>query len=222
MPSLLNELSDRKLSKHRSSSPSLSALLILLYGGCLPNGLFTSLVASLKNTSGWKLAYKGNGRKPACLYQNCVTFKIPGKLPGSVTLIASFNYLEVHVACPIEPKIDSICTRVYRDIKSGLATSWKVLYPGKLSFYPAFFCSSCPHSSVTNRLPQNRHHADVSEEGDYEICSVNSGCGSALQESKLRWLKNIGELCNYIRMDCIRASYQRLPACILYKTDILI
>ena len=68
MPSLLNELSDKELSKHRSSSPSLSTLLILLHGGCLPNGIFTSLVASLKNTSGWQLAVGGNRRKPACLY----------------------------------------------------------------------------------------------------------------------------------------------------------
>ena len=197
MPSLLNELSDKELNKHRSSSPSLSALLILLHGGCLPNGLFTSLVASLKNNCGWQLANKGQRRKPACLYQNCVIFMIPKKLPGTVTLIASFNYLEVHVACSIEPKIDSICTRVYSDIKSGLETSWRVLYPGEVSFTPAFFCSSCSDitaSSVADSTCNTTHHADVSEGGDYEICSVDSSFGSALQESKLRWLKNAGKL----------------------------
>ena len=195
MPSLLNELSDKELSKHRSSSASLSALLILLHGGCLPNGIFTSLVASLKNNYRWQLAVGGNLRKPTCLHQNCVTFKIPGKLPGSVTLIASFNYLEVHVTCPIEPKIDSICTRVYSDIKSGLETSWRVLYPGEVSFTPAFFCSSCPDSTASTEpdcTTSTRHHADVSEGGDYETCSVDSGFGTALQESKCRWLKNTG------------------------------
>ena len=212
MPSLLNELSDKELNKYRSYSPSLSALLILLHGGCLPNGIFTSLVASLKNICGWQLAVGGIRRKPACLYQNCVTFKVPGKLPGSVTLIASFNYLEVHVACPIEPKIDSICSRVYSDIKSGLETSWRVLYPGEVSFTPAFFCSSCSDSTASPEsdcTPDTTHHADVSEEGDYEICSVISRCGSDLHKSKRRWLKNItGELCvcvcpcAYVRMHC--------------------
>ena len=198
LPSLLNELSDKELSKHRSSSSSLSALLILLHSGCLLNGIFTSLVASLKNNCGWQLAVGGNRRKPACLHQNCVTFKVPGKLPGSVTLIASFNYLEVHVTCSIEPKIDGICTRVYRDIKSGLETSWRVLYPGEVSYTPAFFCSSCPDSIASSEAdctPSTTHHADVSEEGDYEICSANSNYGSALHESKLRWLKNIRKLC---------------------------
>ena len=195
MPSLLNELSDKELSKHRFSSPPLSALLILLHGGCLLNGIFTSLVASLQNNCGWQLAVGGNLRKPTCLHQNCVTFKIPGKLPGSVTLIASFNYLEVHMACSIKPKIDSICTRVYSDIKSGLETSWRVLYPGEVSFTPAFFCSSCPDSTASTEpecITSSSHHADVSEEGDYETCSVDSSFGSALQESKCRWLKNTG------------------------------
>ena len=216
MPSLLNELSDKELSKHRSSSPSLSALLILLHGGCLLNGIFTSLVASLKNNCGWQLAIGGNLRKPTCLHQNCVTFKIPGKLPGSVTLIASFNYLEVHMACSIEPKIDSICTRVYSDIKSGLETSWRVLYPGEVSFTPAFFCSSCSvssprqvsimppffccrhlHTSESDHPSSTTHHADVSKEGDYETCSVDFRFGSALQESKRRWLKNTGMFTHY-------------------------
>ena len=206
MPSLLNELSDTQLREHRTFAPSLSALLILFHGGCLPNGLFTSLVVFLKNSCGWQLAVRGESRKPTCLHQNCVSFTIPTQLAGSVTLIASFKYLEVHVDCTIEPKIDGICTRVFRDIKSGLEASWRVLYTGKVSFSTAFFCSTCSDSS-NECDSKNRHHAKVSEDKDYETCSVNFKYGLPLHESKLRWLKNItGELCV-----CVQASM-----CVVY------
>ena len=81
MPCLLMELSKKEVSKHRSSSESLSPLLIYLVDGCLPNGLFTSLVASLKNSHGWKLAYRRRKHK------NCIMFVIPGNFPGTVTLL---------------------------------------------------------------------------------------------------------------------------------------
>ena len=202
MPCLLNELSEKEFSKHRCSSPSLSTLLILLGGGCLPNGLFTSLVASLKNNHGWKLAYGGQRRKPICLYQNCVSFMVPGKLLGTVTLIASFKYLEVHVKCPIESEVDSICTRVFRDVKSGLEASWRVFYPGEVSFSLAFFCSSCPGSVATEScFKVQQHHADISKRDPeiYEICSIHPSCGSALSEPKLRWLRNASKCaCVYL------------------------
>ena len=34
---------------------------------------------------------------PVCLYRNCVCFNIPGH-PGSITLIDSFEQIEVHVS----------------------------------------------------------------------------------------------------------------------------
>ena len=188
MPSLLNKLTDKEKAKCRSSSESLSALLIRLHGGCLPNGLFTSLVVSLVNSCGWEL-YKLRG-KPDCLYQNCVTFAVPGHLAGgTVTLIESFSYLEVHVSCLHESKIDSVCTRAFGDIKSGLKTSWKVLYPdaGEVGFSPTFFCDSCNPTSAEHA--RERHRANISDEEDYETCSEDPKFGAPLCPSKLRWLK---------------------------------
>ena len=186
MPSVLNELTDKDKEIHRSSSESLAALLIILRGGCLPNGLFTSLIVSLLNSCGWQLAYKPRLRKPICLYQNCVTFALPDNLPGTITLIASFKYLEVHVKCSIESEVDDICTGVYRDIKRSLEASWKVLYPGQASFSLAFFCDSC-----NSTCPEySKHHAKISDKRKYETCSEDLRCGAPLCDSKLRWLKS--------------------------------
>ena len=170
--------------EHRSSSKSLSALLIVLQGGCLPNGLFTSLMVSLMNHCGWRL-YECE-HEPICLYQNCVTFTVPGNLPGTITLIASFSYLEVHVNCSIESQVDSVCNTVYEDINRGLKTSWQVLYPGEVHFRLAFFCDSCSSTS-----PEHiKHHAEVSKGGKYETCSKDSKYGTPLCDSKLRWLRS--------------------------------
>ena len=196
MPCLLKELSEKEICNHRCSSVSLSALLIVLEGGCLPNGLFTSLIAALKNNHGWELAYGGEYSRPVCLYQNCVSFSLPDDLPGIVTLIASFKYLEVHVNCTIEHLVDNVCAGIYRDIKSGLEASWHVLYPGEISFKLAFFCNSCP-SSITFPLSKHlfefqKHHATISIH-KYEKCSVHPSCGSLLSAPKLRWLRNISK-----------------------------
>ena len=116
MPCLLKELGAEDFNKHRHSSKSLSPLLLYFRSGCLPNGLFTSLIASLKNRHKWKLSYKMN--KPACLYRNCIEFGFPGGLPGVITLIASFRLIEVHIfsTCIDGDLLDNVCATVLNDI----------------------------------------------------------------------------------------------------------
>ena len=200
MPCLLKELSEEEFQDHRSSSTSLSTLLLYLDGGCLPNGLFTSLIASLKNDHQWALSKKKH--RAACLYQNCVRFRIPGGLPGVVTLIASFSFIEIHLDCSIESKVDKACARVFSDVKSGLESTWRVLYPGTISFKLAFFCSSCaihlsnaPGSSSQDCPPViQSHHATVNDGAEVETCSQDDSRVAELCDSKLRWLKNTSEL----------------------------
>ena len=200
MPCLLKELSPQDFNKHRCSSESLSTLLLCLDGKCLPNGLFTSLIASLKNSHQWVLSQKN--RRPACLYQNCVRFRIPGGLPGVVTLIASFSFIEVHLNCPIETEVDKSCSRVYNDIRSGLQASWNTLYPDtSVNFNVAFFCTSCAiaqsnapgSSSEECPVVVQSHHATVNAGGLFETCSRDDGRVTQLSEAKIRWLKNTGE-----------------------------
>ena len=200
MPCLLNELSEKEFHEHRISSQSLSTLLLYLDGGCLPNGLFTSLIASLKNDHRWALSKKNH--KAACLYQNCVRFRIPGDLPGVVTLIASFSYIEIHLDCRIESEIDKACQRVFNDVKIGLQASWNTLYPGDVSFKLAFFCSNCAilvsdapgTSSQDCPSVVQTHYATVNDGGRFETCSRDDSCVAKLDDSKLRWLKNTSEL----------------------------
>ena len=198
MPCLLKELSAGDFNKHRRSSQSLSPLLLYFSSGCLPNGLFTSLIASLKNRHKWKLSYKRS--KPACLFRNCIEFGIPGGLPGVITLIASFRFIEVHVSssCIDGELLDNVCATVFNDIYSGLQFSWKLLYPdADPSIHLGFFCNSCSsHSADSNGHPDVQPHlATLSECQKYETCSLDPYCGTELSDSKLRWLKNASKLC---------------------------
>jgi GTPase SAR1 family protein len=198
MPCLLKELSEKDFQLYRHTSNSLSPLLLCLDGGCLPNGLFTSLIASLKNDHGWTISMKNF--EAACLYQNCVRFRLPAGLPGVITLIASFSFVEIHLDCRIE-SVDKACARVFSDVKSGLEASWRVLYPGAVSFRRAFFCSGCaiiasasPGSS-SQQCPAviQSHHATLDAGGMYETCSRDDSLVSPLCDSKLRWIRNTSE-----------------------------
>ena len=184
MPCLLKQLSGTDFNKHRTNSQSLSTLLLYLDRRCLPNGLFTTLIASLKNNHQWALSKK-HGRV-ACLYQNCVSFKIPKGSPGVVTLIASFNFIEVHLNCSFESEIDNACFNVFSDIRSGLQTSWQTLYPGHISFKPGFFCTTCTSS---DSCPAD-HYTTVNDRGRFTTCSHDDNCVRELFPSEVRWLKN--------------------------------
>lgn len=214
MPCLLKELKKDEISTYRSSSKLLSTLLILLEDGYLPNGIFTSLIAALQNNYGWELAYREFQSQPACLYQNCVMFRIPGKLPGKVTLIASFQYLEIHlcVADVVKHKIDTLCARVFSDITCGLDEAWKHLYPGEFSVKLAFFCDSCCSTSISTDCSSELHHADISDDGEYEICSKDQINGMFLCDSKLRWLRNIGTYVNNIIISPINLLFFQITS----------
>ena len=185
MPSLLKELNESEVQSYRCNSKFLSPLLLYLDEGCLPNGLFTSLIAALNNDHNWSPSYIN--KEPACLYRNCVKLSIPGGVPGSVTLIASFEYIEIHIDCKFESELADICHRVYNDIKNGLEASWKVLYPGDISFKAAFFCSC--------NATDSKHKSVISSCGKYEMCSVDSSYGVRVTESDIKqhWIQIISK-----------------------------
>lgn len=178
LPCLLEELSDKEVSKYRKSH---CALLLYLDGGCLPNGLFTSLISSLNNDHEWILH-----DEPVLMYRNCMTFDVPvGGCPGVITLIASFQFIEVHVKCPEEISgdiLDSISTKVFADIKSGLESSLNLLYrDAHMTVKHGFICN-CSKSSLL-------HHATVF--GKFWKCSLHSSQGGLLNAAQQHWNKNI-------------------------------
>ena len=184
MPSLLKELSESEVKSYRCNCKFLSPLLLYLDDGCLPNGLFSSLIAALNNDHNWSLSLID--KEPACLYQNCVKLSIPGGVPGSVTLIASFEYIEIHIDCIFESELADICHRVFDDVKSGLEASWKVLYPGDISFKAAFFCNC----TATDR----KHKSVISQCGKYETCSINTNHGVHTElDKKQHWMQIISK-----------------------------
>ena len=102
VPALLRRLTKDELREHRiSCNASPLVLTFPKYGGPLL-GVFCATVVALLSPDNvhpcrWKLDMKDDGITPACLYRNCVQFNIPDR-PGSITLVDSFEQIEVHVS----------------------------------------------------------------------------------------------------------------------------
>ena len=142
MPSLLKELQPEELDHYRCGHCGLklhSPLLVHYPGGCLPSGMFTSLIAYLQNVRSWELLFSKDG-KPACLHRNCVLFERPDGECGSVTLIDSFTHFEVHLASDA-PVSHDLCSQIHRDIFDGLEKAADTLLYTNLHPKEAVCCS---------------------------------------------------------------------------------
>ena len=138
MPAVLSELLKEKLSEYRLDIHSASVVPIAFHypGGLFPSGIFTSLISHLQNESNWNIMIKRG--KPACLCKNCVQFSVRGKVTANVTLIYSYNWIEVHVALFGED-LQNAC--LIRDvILSGLVHAEQVQKYEGLSAELAFIC----------------------------------------------------------------------------------
>ena len=116
IPSLLPNLPDDNIANYRVTSVKNPAPLVIYYPKMwVPVGIMPTLTVYLRNTCKWVLA----GGKPACLYHNCIQFRLVDGKPGSTVLIDSTKFLEVHVSTSLEvdPKL---CTKIGQDIMAGL------------------------------------------------------------------------------------------------------
>jgi len=110
MPCLLQSLDSKEEAVNCIALSSLAAPLVLLFPDSEPLlGVFCSLMVFLLSSdnhfpSPWKLLLNSH-RTPVCLYRNCVKFAIP-QYPGTITLLDSFTFFEVHIACPIKCAAD--------------------------------------------------------------------------------------------------------------------
>ena len=74
----------------------------------------------------WEISIKES--KPSCLYHNCIKFTLPGGGPGSVILINSTKFLEIHIKSEAV-KVDSkMCGSIREDIMAGLEEAHKSLH----------------------------------------------------------------------------------------------
>ena len=161
MPCLLQILSSQEIDNCRSSVATVPLILHFPDGG--PRlGIFCSLTVFLlsaanKFPSPWKLAVNSLGT-PVGLRRNCIKFNIEG-YPCMITLIDTFSFFEVHVACS-----DDICPQLYIVVRkamlAGLLEAASTL--GYNNSHPevAFLCS-CPREDL---------HLAIAE-GSYWICS---------------------------------------------------
>ena len=102
VPALLRRLTREELEEHRRRYSSTPLVLTFpKYGGPLL-GVFCATLVDLLSPDNihpfpWILEMHNDEVTPVCLHRNCVQFNIPRR-PGSITLIDSFEQIEVHVS----------------------------------------------------------------------------------------------------------------------------
>lgn len=183
MPCLLQELALEELDKHRQldlSSPAVP-LLIQFPDSCVPAGVFTLLIAYLRSFAHWRLCMDSGN--PSCLNRNCVEFDIPTGNRGSITLIDSFDYLEVHISGASEKTCSRICPRVVQVLMSGVQEAAGRLQYGSLELKPAFICLNRMHGRKCSL-----HLATVVD--DEWVCSLDRKIGGELTNRHLVWLQS--------------------------------
>ena len=181
MPCLLPELPHGEVDierKHDSPLP-VAPLLIRYQEKCLPAGIFTLLVAFLQNKAKWMLTLNDNER-PKCLHRNCTKFKLPTGKHGTVTLILSVEYLEVHVRSPSSDACREACPRIADDIFRGLEEVAKILGYTKMGTTEKTFFCLCDCG--------NPHPTGISEDGYEWSCPKSETVGGKLSTQHKVWL----------------------------------
>ena len=194
VPAILRKLTKQELDKYRiccSSSTSCSlehaSPLVLSFpkhGGPLLGVFCATIVALLSENNPhpdtWKLNMDEDEIVPTCLYQNCVQFAIV-KRPGTVTVIDSFEHIEVHLSKAAARKAEYpmlIKRAVIECIRQATLALHYNYHKPDLGF-------GCPCNTRADF-----HLADVGEDSTW-ICSKNKEeCGSLFSCQKV-WLKEL-------------------------------
>ena len=187
MPCLLEIIGSEEVDKHRVNTSADTAPLVLHFphGGPLL-GMFCSLLVYLLSVanhfpSPWKLVVEGLGT-PECLYRNCVSFTIP-RYPGTVTLVDSFVFFEVHVDSSGR-FCQQICSIVRQAMFAGLKKAASNLHYSNSQPELAFLCP-CSREKL--------HPATVGADGSCWICTLDSRTYRDIDERQRMWLPNSGK-----------------------------
>ena len=178
MPSLLDV---QKQSEFRR--PSCCPLVVFFEDGCAPLGLFSSLIAFLLSDKNEPYSWVVACDHPK-LYRNHITLALSPN-PGSVTLIDSSAFFEVHVTIGLASLYKDTCGDVSHAIERGLDEAIKARNFQNVRYQKAI-CCPCEESHRT------LHPALVSTVYGTQIwrCTQTSdGCGT-LDEHQLVWVEN--------------------------------
>ena len=183
IPSLLPDLPKTDVSKHCvTSSEQNPAPLVFHYPDMwLPVGVIPSLVVYLKSKFNWEISKKQG--KPICLYHNCIMFQLPGGEPGSVVLIDSTKFLEVHVQSKLDFKL---CHMIQSNIKEGLEKAHESLNYSESKAVIGFLCSGVCRNNES-------HVAILDDAKKTWRCSEDDREGGTLTQREHIWLENFRE-----------------------------
>ena len=215
IPSLLPDLPNEKVPEHRVTSSDHPAPLVIHYPNMwLPVGVMPSLVVYLRNGRKWKISSKYG--KPSCLYHNCIKFKLPGGRPGSVVLIDSTKFLEIHIKSALDPLL---CRAIREDIMAGLEEAHKSLHYDPPEAEIGFLCSGmCGNTDEP-------HLATLDDKKETWRCSEDDSKGGTFMPRESVWLKEFEDtnkglfMREVIYFLCVTSSVDMTPAWVKCLTN---
>ncbi|XP_064395830.1 uncharacterized protein LOC135342893 isoform X2 [Halichondria panicea] len=179
MPSLLTSIPPAELDKVRSSFTT-SPLAVYFRSGCIRSGVFCCLVVDVIKRVGWQVLLPSG--KPICFAKNCIQLRIP-KHPCTVALIDSFSYIEVYIDVPF-PLRKKLCLSIRNEILRSIKSSCDMLHYNNDTPETGIFCPCKKSTGSIRKL----HLADVSEQKDYWICSLQARVWGELSDEDRIWL----------------------------------
>ena len=190
VPALLRRLKKEEIDVHRvpfnSSAASPLVLTFPKHGGPLLGVFCASVVALLSEDNihphPWSLKLEADGLTPSCLYRNCVQFKVSG-YPGSIVVIDSFEYIEVHVQISADTASQlETFTTFCGTIRNGIINAiHKATIALNYDYHEPSLCFGCPCDHPVF------HAATIGAEKTLWICS-RDGCGKVVTNQRI-WLK---------------------------------
>ena len=187
MPSVLPDLSLEEVGQYRVTLMKHPAPMAIHYPKIwLPVGVVPSLVVYLQNHCNWTPVTRGG--KPVCMYHNCMQFQLPGGKAGSVVLIDSIKFLEIHVRA--SPNVTyKMCPLIRETIMSGLKEAHKSLHYDLAVAKEGLLCSGeCGN--------EDAHLATLDDEKESWKCSENASIGDDVDLRQAIWFRDmtIGQL----------------------------
>ena len=183
MPALLSNVDNlaAKLEEIRGNK-HLPPLCISFDGGCVPSGVFCSLVATLLQKS-WKLCMKDE--KPYCCFRNCITFSYQRR---TITLVDFYSHFSIYMCIPTFANALKISPLTIRNI---IHDSIKHLQCTTLSFQDAIRCPSHPEAAHVALW----HLPEPSDEEEYYTCTVDDTCTGSMPGDYQIWRKGMLKAC---------------------------
>ena len=153
----------------------LPPLCISFEGGCVPSGVFSSLVTTLLQ-EGWKLCMKHG--KPHCCFRNCIIFSYQRR---AIALVDFYSHFSIYMHIPKTSTTQKVSPQTIRNI---IHKSIEQLQCTTLKFQDAIICPSHPEEAHVALW----HRTDDEE---YYTCTVDDMCTDSVPEEYQIWRKGM-------------------------------